>query len=408
MMSLRLLKQPRVIIAELAFIAVCGAGAVILPQEPSRDAIARFAESWPFVSRLTEALGLYAITTSWWFVASVLAALASLLAVQWDQWRRVLRQGRAPLSPAAFAGAQYRRDVGLDAARESPEAPRIETSGRLGALGSPLFHLGLVLLVSAGLWRSLTFSEAAVRTVEGATVNATPEAWDARRAGALADPFATEEPVRLVALRPDWYPSGTLRQLEARVSLGTAREAALAINRPLAVGAETVYLAQAWGVAPLVEIVTLAGAERTVVYLEAYEHLARGALPLPGGREARFKARVGSERPDHLEVRVVRDRTLVAVAELGIDEKLDLGDVSIRLAGLPYWAQYRGSRDPSEGLFLVGVAVAVIGITLMMAVVRVDSAVFVEGGRVVVALKAQRFAPLYAERFERLCREWTR
>jgi cytochrome c biogenesis protein ResB len=406
---LQLLRLPRLVIGELALVAMAGAAAVVLPQEPNGDSIARFVESWPVTSRLTATLGLHRITTSWWFVVGVVAALASLLAVQLEQWRRVVRQWRAPVDRTALAGAQFRRELDARTVQEPSGAfPLLETTGRHGSIGSPLFHLGLVLVVAAGLWRALTFSEAAVRAIEGLAVDATPEAWDTGRAGALGRPFATEEPVRLISLRPEWYPSGALQQLEARVAAGTNPAVPLAINRPLGVRGGTIYLTQAWGVAPLVELVTPAGAQRTVVYLEANEQLARGTLGLAGGLEARFKARVGSERPDRVEVRVVRGRTLVAVEELGIGGTLEVGDVAIRLAGLPYWAQYRGSRDPSEGLFLAGVAVAVIGITLMMAVVRVDSAVFVEGGRLVVALRAQRFAPLYAERFERLCRELTR
>ena len=48
---------------------------------------------------------------------------------------------------------------------------------------------------------------------------------------------------------------------------------------------------------------------------------------------------------------------------------------------------------------------AILGIVLLFGFVPVDEAVFVEGDRVVIAMRPQRFAPLFAERFERLCQE---
>ena len=63
----------------------------------------------------------------------------------------------------------------------------------------------------------------------------------------------------------------------------------------------------------------------------------------------------------------------------------------------------------SSWFAFVAFAIAVLGFALIVTVVRVDTAVLVTpsagGERVMVALRAQRFAPLYAERFERLVRE---
>jgi hypothetical protein len=98
---------------------------------------------------------------------------------------------------------------------------------------------------------------------------------------------------------------------------------------------------------------------------------------------------------------------LLAVEDLPIGEALPIGQgEELRLAAILRWADFRGGRDPSRPLFFAGISTAIVGIAVMMSFVRVDSAVFVEGERLVVALRPQRLAPLYGERFAQLCKEW--
>ena len=79
------------------------------------------------------------------------------------------------------------------------------------------------------------------------------------------------------------------------------------------------------------------------------------------------------------------------------------------LLGTPFWVRLRGSRDPALGLAYLGFGLVMAGVVLIFAVVKVDACVLVtpmgERERVFVALKPQRFAPLFQERFEQLVRE---
>lgn len=403
------LRRPRTIVAELASIAVAGALAASLPQAPDADAVRAFGEEWPALGRVTAALGLHEVMTSRWFLALVAAALCSLLTVQWDQWRRVRRLFRERLEPATLARAPFRRAAAPASCRKIPERPVLATTGRVGLLGSPVFHLGLVIVLSAGVWRLLVFSDAFARMIEGDTLPPVAAAWQAQRGGVAARPFAMSTPVKLEGVHAERYASGVLRQLEATVAVGEGRRA-LAINSPLDVGAERLYLTQSWGVAALL-VHRAGGAEDPrPAFLDVEPDGARawGTLALADGREARLKALIGSAgRAERLEVRLARGRTLLGVAELvpGAEATIGPGE-TLSLAALPYWVQLRGTRDPTWPLFLAGVAVALVGASLMFGVVRVDSGVFVEGDRVVVALRPQRFAPLYGERFDALCKEW--
>jgi cytochrome c biogenesis protein len=402
-----LLRKPALVVGEVAALALAAALAAVLPQEPDVQAIGQFSQRWPLAARVVSALGLHRVTTSGWFLALVALALCSLLVVQWEQWRRLARVWGARPEQNAFARAPYRKELALPPERGAP-APRIVRRGRLGLLGSPIFHLGLLTVVGAGLVRLLLFADGGVRLFEGETVLPGPDAWRGGRGGPLARPFALARPLHLEEMRPSRYESGALLQVEARLALlgGTAPDVRdVRINAPLQVGSETVYILQAHGPTALVQLQLAGGARDDIVYLEQREQDYRGRLVLDDGRELRFRVVYGG-RKDAVEVRLLRGPALLAVATLGPGAEMPLGaGEALRLAGLPWWGQFWGSHDPSQPFFFAGVTIAIVGIVLLFGFVPVDEAVFVEGGRVVVAMRPLRFAPLFAERFERLCQE---
>jgi len=113
------------------------------------------------------------------------------------------------------------------------------------------------------------------------------------------------------------------------------------------------------------------------------------------------------EADEAIAVTAATDLAALEDAELHVGAEIALGPGrTLRLQGLPYWVQLRGSHDPSKPLFFAGVVIGIAGVVLLFGFTRVETGVFVEGGQLVVALRSQRFAPLYAERFEALCKEW--
>jgi hypothetical protein len=85
------------------------------------------------------------------------------------------------------------------------------------------------------------------------------------------------------------------------------------------------------------------------------------------------------------------------------------GGYVLKLSGAPFWARLRGSRDPALWLAYAGFTLTLIGAAIIFTIVKVDTCVTVtpagERERVLVALRSQRFAPLFEERFQRLVRE---
>jgi len=410
--GLRLLRRPVVIVSEVSAIGLACALVAALPQEPDAAAVERFAAEQPGLARFTSALGLHDLITSPWFLVLVFSAFCSLLAVQVDQWRRARRLWGESLTPMAFARAPFRRELALEASKAPPAAPRLVRGGRLALLGSPVFHLGLATVAVAGLLRLLFFQDAAVRAFEGMTLEAGPGAWDARRSGWLAPPLALAKAVRLEEVSVTRYQSGMLRQVTARVAIegggaGDSRE--VAVNSPLELAGVRLYVNSVHGLSALVELQGPDGVQPRTLFFETVDQVARARTRTGGGREVRLRAGVAEAQPEAVDVRVLKDDVLLSVASLRPGGVLPLGGgESLKLVALPFWVDLRASHDPSRPLFFAGIATGILGVILLFGVVRVDTGVFVEGGKLVVALRAQRFTPLFAERFERLCQEWER
>lgn len=408
--ALRTLRRPVVIVSEVAALAIASGLAASLPQQPEASEVERFANAWPALGRVTAALGLHDMLTSWWFLALVAMCLLSLLAVQAQQWPRLRRTWRAAPDPAAFARAPYRREAPLDSAREVPAAPRLRSRGRLALLGSPVFHLGLVIVMCAGIGRLLLYRDAVARVIEGETLAAAPDAFAAERGGWLSAPIVLPAALHLDGVRVEKYASGALEQLSANVTvLATPpRPTRIAINEPLELSSVRVYLANDHGLAVLLERASAAGTQQHVAWLEAREDELRGRLRLEDGLELRVRSR-RSARDGAVEVRSLRGGVLSWIAELppGASAGAGTGETVRVVAVLP-WVLVRASRDASRPFFFAGVVIGILGVILMFGFNRVDEGVFVQGDRLVVALRPARFAPLYAEEFERLCRRWIR
>lgn len=413
----RALRAPKLIVAELLAVALAGVSVASLPQIADRAARTRFALEHPRADAWVSALGLDRVLHAPWFLALVALSTASLAVVLVEQWRRVPRLWRATASAEeVLAGAQHRRALEVPAAEGAAPAARVERAGRLGVLGSPLFHLGLMVVLLAGGWRALFGAEAGVTLVEGQEVGAGPAGF-AQFGGPLARPFALEHPLRLDRVEARRWASGELAALAAEVAIrrgGAWAPARVAINAPLDVGAERLYLVSNHGPAALLEVERSdGGTERRAVALQANGVGRFAATEAFGdGTEVRLAAAIGADAalPPALEVRVLRRGGLLYSGPIAPGEALPLAPGGrVVLHGLRYWADFQGTRDPTVPFAFAGFALVMLGAILMFAVVPVDTAVVVTplgGGRarVEVALRARRFAPMFGERFEALVR----
>lgn len=408
----RQLRSPRAVVLEVVAIAVAGLVSTLVPQAPSLTERIRFASEWPVAGRIASALGLHHVFTTPGFLAVVLVILASLVVVLFDQARGIARDWRAGPGVRGFTAAPFHAEF-TRPARGAGASERIERSGRLGIAGSALFHLGLIVLVLAGLARLLLGADAGVELYEGETLRPDPSAFEAQWPGLAASPVAFRSPVTLRELAPRRYASLRLERLRADLQIGdgaAGRRARVEVNDPLDLDGARLYVTQDYGVAALYEIVGGPAAGRHASLLRQYadgEFVKAEVLPEGWTVRARCEPGAGDRRPRAAEVRVLRRGGLLASGTLAPGDALALPDGGrLVLNDLRWWARFDGARDPSAVPAYVGLAVVVLGAILVFGVIPVDVLVRVEPDgeleRVTVALRAGRLAPLFAERFAAL------
>ena len=76
---------------------------------------------------------------------------------------------------------------------------------------------------------------------------------------------------------------------------------------------------------------------------------------------------------------------------------------------MPLWARLNASSDPALWLAYLGFALGLIGSVIIFFLIKIDTCVIVTPAgdieRVFVALRSQRFAPLFKHRFQQLVQE---
>lgn len=413
----RFFRSPATIVGELLSITLFGVLGAALPQAGAAPAseVARLRTHGALFTALVDALALDHVFTSPLFLIALAMATVSLAIVVLEQIRRLIAQWRMVLTEGHFRNAPFRREFSRPASSGSRQS--IAVRGRLGLAGSPLFHLGLLGVILAGVLRALFSVEAVVDLYEGETLPATAEAWGAQWPGPLASPFRLDAPLTLLSLENSRYPSGELKALRLRLALegpSGPQTHELSVNEELPTQRGRLYMDAKHGPAAIVEwSLPSALPQRTAALLEQKEAQAFGTyVHGPDSLVARLRVPMPKDgsRPDRIEARAIREGATLAEAALRPGEALPLpGGGQLRLLALPYWARVHANSDPALGLAYVGFALILIGAALTYSVIRVDEFVAVvpegERERVVVAMKPYRFVPLFQERFARLVRE---
>lgn len=409
----RWLRSPRTITAELLAVTVLGGVATALPEAGDPEAWSAFARSAGALAALPRLLGFDRVTGSWLFIAALLVATGSLGIVLVEQLDRARRALRGDLDVRWFQGAPLRAEF-VRPARPGA-ATTFQTRRRLGSLGSPVFHTGLLVVAGAGLIRALFAADAQVDLLVGETLAPSAEAWGAQWGGPLAPPIALEEPVTLREVVPQHYPSGELRGLAAVVEV-RGREALLersvGVNSPMALPGGTLYVGSLHGPAALLEIARDGGAPplRQAVMLQPVGGTRYEERLITSDDALLVQLRATGQEggaPPSAEVRVLLGPREVYRGPMAVGEQLGVpGYGAVTLRGWTSWVRLSGTRDASIPIAYAGLFAVVTGALLLFGAIRVDTVVQVESDgttdRVVVALRAERLAPLFREQFDAL------
>lgn len=415
----RWLRRPSVIIAEVvAIILACIVGALV-PQVGAvpGEELAAFRGHHPWVAKLVDAAALDHVFRSPWFLLVLSVAALSLSIVALEQMRRLKFQWNQVTREDHFRHAPFQAEFTRPQGSQPLNPNPIRTRGRLNLAGSPLFHIGLLCVILAGALQALFGVSAMVDLYEDEVLPATAEAWGIQWPGPLGKPFELSAPLQLTSIDHAEYSNGNLKSLRVRLLSGEASEKRvldLGINEELAADRGRLYLSSDFGPAALLEWNGTGGAPlRTAALLGKKEAHAYGTyVQGPGALRARIRAPMptGGLRPTAVEVRVLDGERILAQGTLEPGGLLEYpGGGRLKLHRMPYWARIHGDYDPALPLAYAGFLLVLLGAALGFGLTRVDELVMVrrEGDveHVRIALRPQRFAPLFRDRFERLVRE---
>jgi hypothetical protein len=413
----RLLRSPRVIVGEILGIALLCVLGASLPQSGSATPaeLAGLRDAGPIFLAVTRIFALDHIFSSVWFLAVTGLAATSLVVVILEQLHRLRRTWGKKLDLADFRSAPFQ--ARFERAPTSPlSAPQLNTwkERRVGLAGSPLFHLGLLLVILAGALRALFGSQAVVDLLEGETLPAGARGWSAQWPGLLASPVQFSQPVTLQQVEFAGFENGEMRQLTVGLLVGQTNFATthqVAVNRNLRLSGGRLFLGREFGPAALLEYRSPgAPPVRQAALLRdrgrfAFEGVADG----PSGLRIHLRSFTSQsgDRPPWVEVRIMRERGLVASTLMrpGDEVSLPAGQV-LALRGIPFWARLMGDRDDWLWLAYGGFGLILAGAALIFLVIPAEVCVHTmphpDREVVFVALRPVRLAPVFEERFNRL------
>ncbi|MEI8351222.1 MAG: hypothetical protein WCG36_02810 [bacterium] len=348
----RFLRSPALITTEIVVITLAGVIGASFPQASTSGGaeLAWLRDRAPALTEAGLAVGLDHVFQSVGFLCAVVMAAFSLLIVVIDQSRNV-RRAWPVRGPAA--------------------------------VGAPLLHIGLLLVLLAGGVRLLFSSQAVVDLMEGESLPPDDTRWGVQKPGRLAAPIHIAQSIGVGAVEPQRYPSGDLRQLAVRLTLnepGATRpsEVTIPVNGSLALSGTRLFVGSDYGPSALIEWQGVAGRPVRTAALLKHEGGGRFETVLngPGGERAYLRAEAGpgGNRPEVVEIRVMKGDALIVSGDMPVGASVALpSGGSLVLRGLPFWVRLHASRDPSLWLIYAGLACVAGGLTLLFAFVRRDA-----------------------------------
>ena len=455
----RALRSRRLAIALLMGLGVLALLGTVLPQQERVGPVAyqQWVQANPGTADLMRLLSLDSLYSAWWFLALFALLYANTLACTLPQLRsaflRTVRQhSPAPLdlSPAASSthgvavfpipttvatGTVLVRAAEVLRRRRYHVAPPGELSpmrgrrlvGRKGTLavwGSPLFHLGLVVVLTGAAAGGLLRFSGYLEIADGQQFVESKLSYLQQSQGPLFDHSLTFGPValtaeghrgftvrmdRLTATTSSWregVPSDVASQVTLLEEGREVRHADLRINEPLEHRGIKLYQSGMFGLAPIFQLELPDGRGSTgAVYLSRQGHdRYENSLYLPGtSYHMTVRAREGDQG---VEVEIFERKFSLWSGRLEPGQAAQFDQVSLKLEDLRRWTGLRVVADPGMipvylgfGLVLLGLAISVLVLRREVWVVVAESS---EGRVVQVGGRAPRLKALFAAELQEM------
>lgn len=360
----------------MAFVAVFGALGAWIPQSSLGygDVLAIWREKNPLVARIADALGLYGIFSSWWFL-TILGVFALALGVAtvrmigaaWRWQRGAVRQPRTVLPGSSIDETALRARSAGFRERRLPGSARVFVRHGVGVWASAVLHVGLLVsLVAASVALSLTGG--AILDLSVSEVRMPGD--DYYSVGDASSPPEIGLPIRLDDIETEVWPSGALKAMSATLSTlgddGMWTPRTVRVNHPLRMSGTTIYaqpgdfgeaafliFTAADGTEYPVRMEFLLAEEGQFVYTD--EPFIIGGVAIEG-RWDPYTIR----DPKPLGLRPADDDSAAPVT-LAPGETATVAGLSVEFVGTAEWARFIVQRSPSAIPLFLGFAIIGLG-----------------------------------------------
>ncbi len=395
------LRSRRLAIALLALLAFAAGLGAALPQIDRVGPLAygEWTQDNPLLARLAALLGLDALYSSWWFLGLFALLYVNTLACTLPQLRRAFALATRPPVLAApgrrhaaheISTGQQAEDALASAARllqargyrVAPLPGSLDArKGTVAVWGSPIFHLGLVVVLTGAAIAGLFRFSGYVELGEGQGFANRAGAYTQATAGPLFNRFVAIGPLRLgegyrdfaiqldrFSVTPSNWGGGIASQLasEVRVVEGGQEvgRTVIRVNEPLEYGGMWIYPTPLHGPAPIFEVVLPDGsAESGMVNLaDAGDGRYENTVALPGTTlQMTVRATEGSQ---DLKVEVTERKYPRFAGQLAPGGSATVRDVTLTYREMRQWTALRVENDPGTAPMYAGFALTIAGLAL--------------------------------------------
>lgn len=407
----RWLASARLGLALLALLALAAIAGGTLPQlgRLTPDELNAWQTSWPLLAQALQWLGLSSVYGSWWFVALYLLLVVNMAAAMLAHGGRIfvwLRGEARPTHRMAGEGQApsfFARQI--DAQHNFP-------FHRVGLLGLPLLHLGVIALIAGATLNASGRFAAHLELSEGEIFAGQPDKLIVESEGDRSN-NAPAFRLRLDQLHVGIGEGKHLSELQATLTVrdrGAIYHAAVEVNHPHAIGPYSVYLDKTLGQTAVFDRLLPDGRKyRLLINFPVSIATWGGDTPLQRGEMVEldgapifYRMALTPGKNPEFELETQQRGKITFNGRLAPGQIADLGAYRLIFLGTVPWAGLYLSADPYLGLVFAGMVMVLGGVLLHLLLrprrLRLEQG---EGGWVL-----QAWVMRDDWRFERQWREW--
>ncbi len=384
---LNTLTSRRTSIALMAFVAFFGALGAWIPQSSlgNTAALAIWRQKNPLVARIADALGLYAIFESWWFLAAlaifaVALAIATfrLIRAAGTYWRGAGRAPRTLLPDASVdpiieraQQAGYRTRAGFRVRTEAPGRYVLDRRG-FGVWASSVLHVGMLLSL---VWAALLLGTTTGAIADFSLTEVREPGMQYYAVEDATDPPELGVPWRFDGMDVTTWSSGVPKEVSATLSFydGAAWiERTTSVNHPLRIKGHTIYTQPGeFGDAALLRVIDADGAEHLIrmdfYFIEDGQPTYTDAPYAIGdvSIEGRWDPN-GVRDPKPLGLRQAGDSAAEPVT-LAPGDTAKVAGLTVEFVDTAEWARFIVQRSPSVNPLFIGFAIIGLGSLMLYA-----------------------------------------